>query len=455
MRACRLCLLIALLGATLCACNRSAPPPQEPIVITFAIPNFVTFFTKANFGKLADAFNQANPDAEVRLRTITVQEAMEVDDPYADIMLDEEWGIDAFFSGRGRTQRLADTGRILNLQPLLEADPAWEPGDFYPAVLSQFQQANDLWGVPTEFVPLVMFYNRDLFDQAGVPYPQPGWTRDDFLATTVALRAVLPETDFAFVGGAEAAVPFVYAHGGALLDQEGNCTLDDPLTAEALAWFFDLALAHGVMPTLAQAEAYQPELPPGAAVSVRVGVHGDGELGAGERRAMEAEGWLSVAAGWGDAALWSAPLWEQGGWQQVPWKFRWGVVPLPQDAVEVAMCDAFGGYVTAHSQHPQEALRWIQYLTRQRVDIAGIPARRSLAQSSTFRAALPQEIDQATLDALLALIERGQPLPLTFVHNRAAGCLGDAMIDIYERGVDVETALLEAQQRLSDAQKEQ
>jgi len=41
---------------------------------------------------------------------------------------------------------------------------------------------------------------------------------------------------------------------------------------------------------------------------------------------MEADGWLNVAAGWGDAALWIAPLWEQGGWQQdIPWKFRWCV----------------------------------------------------------------------------------------------------------------------------------
>ena len=450
-------MVVSLLATTLFACS-PPPTPEEPTVITFAIPATTTFFTQANFRGLADAFNQANPDLQVQLRTITTQELKDVDDLYADILLNEEWGIDAFFvRGGGLTKRLVDSGRVLDPQPLLEADPGWELDDFYPSALAQFQHTGNLWGIPTEFAPLVMFYNKDLFDEAGVAYPpslppyggdeRGGWTRDNFLATAVALKAALPERDFAFAGGTEAAVPFIYTHGGSLLDEEGNCTLDDPLTIDALRWYFDLALVHEVMPTLAQAEAYEPELPPN--VGLFSGIYGDGELGEGVRRAMEADGWLNVAAGWGDAALWIAPLWEQGGWQQTPWKFRWGGVPLPGDAVEVMMLDTFGCYVTAHSPHPQEALRWIEYLTRHRVDISGIPARRSVAQGAVFRGALGQEIDGPALDALLAQVERGQPLHLTSTRGMAAHCLGDALIAIYERGADVETALRQAQQRLS------
>ena len=441
-------LVIALLAAALSACGPSLTP-KEPTVIIFAIPATTTFFTQANFRGLADAFNQANPDLQVQLRAISIQELRGVDDFYADILLNEEWGIDAFFvRGGALTKRLADSGRILDLQPLLEADPGWELDDFYPSVLAQFQHTGNLWGVPTDFAPLVTFYNKDLFDEADVAYPQPKWTRDDFLATAVALKAALPERDFAFAGGTEAAVPFIYTHGGSLLDEEGNCTLDDPLTIEALRWYFDLALAHEVMPTLAQVEAYEPELLPKE--SVMVGIYGDGELGEGERRAMEADGWLNLAAQWGDAALWIAPLWEQGGWQQGAWSFRWGIAPLPRDAVEVTMNDAFGCYVTAHSRHPQEALRWIEYLTRHRVDISGIPACRSVAQGTVFREALPEDIDAQALDALLAQLERGQPIRLTLVRSMAAQCLGDALIDIYEHGEDVETALRKAQQKLSE-----
>lgn len=442
-------LMMTLLGATISAC-RSSPPSEGPTVITFAVPVSVTAFTKANFDKLVEAFNQANPDLEVRLRTMTVQDMSDTEGLYTVPMLNEEWGIDAFFYYGIATKWLVASGHILNLQPLLETDPGWELDDFSPSVLTQFQHVTDQWGIPTEFVPLVVFYNEDLFDQAGVAYPQPGWTRDDFLVTAVALRAALPETDFAFAGGAEAAVPFIYAHGGALLDRRAQCALDDPLTVEALQWYFDLALVHGVMPTLAQVEVYEPELPPQASVRIVLTVRGNGEISEGVRRTFEAEGWLAAAAHRGDAAMWIGPLGEQGGWRDVPWAFRWGVVPLPQDVVEVTMFDAYGCFITAHSQHPQAALRWIQYLTRQRVDIAGIPARRSLAQSAGFRAALPQEIDESILDALLAQVEERQPLPLISLHDMGPPCLGEAMIDIYERGENVEGALQKAQQGFSD-----
>jgi ABC-type glycerol-3-phosphate transport system substrate-binding protein len=414
---------LVLLTLLVAACSPS-PTPEEPIVITFAIPAFVTGKTKANFRGLADSFNQANPHLEVQLRAISIQEAREVDDPFNDIMLNEEWGIDAFFAyGGSFAERMAGSDRVLKLQPLLEADPSWELGDFYSPVLAQFQYDSGLWGIPTEFAPLVVFFNKDLFDEAGVAYPQSGWTRDDFLATTLALKEALPERHFPFVGIAEATVP--------------------------LEWYLDLALVHEVMPTLAQAEAYEPELPPNVGVFVRVG--GNGELSEGVRRTMEASTMLNVAAHWGDVAMWISPLWEQGGWRQDSgWGFRWGVVPLPRDAIEVTMLDTFGCYVTAHSPHPQEALRWIEYLTHHRVDISGIPARRSVAQGAAFREALPQGIDTQALDALLTQLERGQPIRLTSVRSMAAQCLGDTLIDIYEHGEDVETALRKAQQKLSE-----
>ena len=41
--------------------------------------------------------------------------------------------------------------------------------------------------LPQNLSSLVVYYNRDLFDAAGVPYPEAGWTWDDFLAAAKAL----------------------------------------------------------------------------------------------------------------------------------------------------------------------------------------------------------------------------------------------------------------------------
>jgi len=60
--------------------------------------------------------------------------------------------------------------------------------DFYPCALAAFARQGKTWAVPTGVDPMLMYYNRDLFDARQVPYPQMGWTWDDFLAAALKLR---------------------------------------------------------------------------------------------------------------------------------------------------------------------------------------------------------------------------------------------------------------------------
>ena len=41
--------------------------------------------------------------------------------------------------------------------------------------------------IPQNLSSLVVYYNRDLFDAAGLAYPANNWTREDFLAVAQAL----------------------------------------------------------------------------------------------------------------------------------------------------------------------------------------------------------------------------------------------------------------------------
>ncbi|WNY32732.1 extracellular solute-binding protein [Curtobacterium flaccumfaciens] len=46
-----------------------------------------------------------------------------------------------------------------------------------------------LYGLPYDTGPMVMFYNKDIFDKAGVPEPKPGWTVDEFEDAAKQLKA--------------------------------------------------------------------------------------------------------------------------------------------------------------------------------------------------------------------------------------------------------------------------
>ena len=51
--------------------------------------------------------------------------------------------------------------------------------DFYPGPLSQFRWHETLWGLPDTAAPTVLFFNKTMFDAAGVSYPTDDWTYDD------------------------------------------------------------------------------------------------------------------------------------------------------------------------------------------------------------------------------------------------------------------------------------
>jgi ABC-type glycerol-3-phosphate transport system substrate-binding protein len=74
------------------------------------------------------------------------------------------------------------TGRYYrDLQPLIETDPTFQPDDFWPNALAICQDAEGRQlGVPLTFNVNGIFYDKTAFDEAELPYPQPGWTLDDF-----------------------------------------------------------------------------------------------------------------------------------------------------------------------------------------------------------------------------------------------------------------------------------
>jgi multiple sugar transport system substrate-binding protein len=95
----------------------------------------------------------------------------------------------------------------------------------------------------------VVFYNRRLFDQAGLKAPANSWTWDDFLTAARALTrpggpwgtALEPLTDFYY--------PWLWGNGAEEYDRAGqHATLDQPAAREALQWLADLRLKHKVAP---------------------------------------------------------------------------------------------------------------------------------------------------------------------------------------------------------------
>ncbi len=64
-------------------------------------------------------------------------------------------------------------------------------GGFYDALIDATHVSSEdegIWFVPRDYNALMVYYNKDIFDDAGVEYPKNGWTWADFEATCEALQ---------------------------------------------------------------------------------------------------------------------------------------------------------------------------------------------------------------------------------------------------------------------------
>jgi multiple sugar transport system substrate-binding protein len=128
---------------------------------------------------------------------------------------------------------------------------------FEPRVLDIFRRGKALFAIPKDFTPMVIAYNKDLFDRAGVPYPGTEWTWDEFVAAARKLTrdtdgdgAVdqwgfwLDRRDFMWI-------PSIWALGGDVLCADGRRAsgcLDSPNSIWAFRAFTGLATRDSVTP---------------------------------------------------------------------------------------------------------------------------------------------------------------------------------------------------------------
>jgi ABC-type glycerol-3-phosphate transport system substrate-binding protein len=372
-------LLFPMLLSLLASCSPLPAAGPEPVTLTFVVIASPWLDDhRADYERLAAIYQEANPHVTIDVRWVSWDE-LPRELPQADFLTDPEWGVDVVMTDADLLTTLADSDLFRDLGPSLEGDQALQAEDFYPGALDALRWQGHLYSLPAEIDPWVMFYNRELFDAAGIPYPADDWRWDDFLEAARALNES-PAVRFPFGSWGAEVTPFVYQNGGALtvdLSAPEELTLDQAATVEAIRWYLNLALVEGIMPTPAELADH----------AVGQG-RGQTILSAGseaERAALQAQADLEQAVVAGQVAMWMGPLSGRGGRAGGRWDYQWGVAPLPAGRRTATVAGLQGYFITAHSEHYTEALRWIDFLTRQLPLYRGMPVRRSVAASDAFR----------------------------------------------------------------------
>lgn len=98
-------------------------------------------------------------------------------------------GADLFWMDQNNMALAAD-GVFMAIDDCVAGSPAGSAGDlsdYYPGILAVNQFEGATYGLPWIAQPVVTYFNRGLFDAAGLDYPEHGWTWDDFMEMARAL----------------------------------------------------------------------------------------------------------------------------------------------------------------------------------------------------------------------------------------------------------------------------
>ncbi len=375
-------------------------PNAQPVTLTFAFPDDAAS-SAAALAQIA-AYTSEHPTVQVTAKPLPAAD-------YARQLLDsvDTTATDLFVSTDSLVPALINRKAALDLQALLASQPTFKPGDFEPAALAAWQRGTALYGLPTDAVPQVMFYNQDLFTAAGIAAPAPGWTWDDWLAKAKQLTVRSNDTDTIGQYGTALSTwaGMVWGNGGELLSADGTQSLlDSPEASAGVQFAADMVNLHRVAPAPKDAGGPDPV-----------------ELFQSQKAAM-----LPGASNLASRLL-AAKL-----------PFSWAIAPLPTGKVAVSPISVSGLAISARSPNAQAALNFATWIVG--------PAGSALKLNSTpfiapaLRTAPVQERQISGEEAILQALQKGRTQPQVEAWPQVKALVDQALRPVWQGQQSVQAA---------------
>ncbi len=219
------------------------------------------------FQELTDAFNAANPDVVIEYQQIptdyvTALKTMIAGGTPPDIAYVPDGDFSAF----------APAGTLVNIQSLVDASEIINPDDIWPSALGRYRWdaetqsfgTGDLYALPKDIGPTILYINEDLFNAAGVPLPDPTvpMTWDELIEIgtqlTVDVNGKHPgeegfdrENVEVYGVGDIWMENAIFGNGGRIISEDAHTFVaaSDPNTIEAIQFLSDLNHVYQIRPT--------------------------------------------------------------------------------------------------------------------------------------------------------------------------------------------------------------
>jgi len=244
---------------------------------------------------------------------------------------------------------IAAQGFLEDLTPYIEAS-GLDTSQWFDSAARRAVYQDRYYGVPRDAVSGFIAYNKDIFDAAGVAYPEDGWTVSDY--RDLAIQLTNPETGTYGAGGIEGGEgcmlwsPFSFNLGAEITSPDGRQVagyMDTPEAINAMNWCLSLVTEDQVTAPADMADQF-----------------GEQTFNSGVVAMQSLSDWEIPA------------LMEQS--------FNWGVVAPPrfdENTDVIPWADSYVYYMWNGSQHKDAAWKLLEWLT-------GPTAQRMAAEAGVW-----------------------------------------------------------------------
>ncbi|MBD2867405.1 ABC transporter substrate-binding protein [Paenibacillus arenilitoris] len=301
---------------------------------------------------------------------------------------------DVFYAGDGDVARWIKLGVIKNIQQQVD-ESGFDMSDMYESAVDRYRYdgmkmgTGDLYALPMDVAGTVLYYNKKLFDEAGVPYPsaETPMTFDELVEVGKKLTKDSNGDGKPDQYGMGPAwwEGFVWGNGGKILsDDRTQFVLNEDKAVEALQFAADMRNVHKISPDARALQAMN-----------------DGQ--------MFETGKLAMMIG----GRWSVPVFRN-------LKFDWDVAPIPANGAWSGWSASTGYSVYAKTKYPDQAFKFAAYLAGEEANRIRseqgltMPVYKSMANSDVF---LTPGTKPENAQVFLKAVETEQAGPWTYVPN--------------------------------------
>lgn len=355
--------LAAVTALTLAGCSNgsgdasssggSSSGSAAPEKVTITYSNFISEGgNEDNLTTIVDAFEKDNPGITVDVKTL----------PYGDYFTALQTDLAAGTQADVFDMEYAGYAALQKSGVLAKLDGV-DGKAYQTSLLEAYQTDGAQYALPSSFSTVVLFYNKALFDAAGVSYPTADWTWADEQKAAEKLTNTSAGVwgDYQPIGYHEFFKVVAQAGGKFLSDDGKKAAFNSPEGLKAAEWLINKS--GKVMPTAEQGAG---------TADFDTGLFKDGKL-----------------------AMWHTGIWMFGVVADA--SSPWDVAVEPGDKAKASVLFSNGVGVSAQSKHPAEAQKFAEYLT----------SSKTTAEVRVSKGwELPPTSDQAPLQAYLT---KGKP----------------------------------------------